>query len=86
MNTKIEQLKLWALQSGYASITDLAAAAGCSRTAIYGMIEGTKKAGHGRGGDPLLLKLSTLLNIEVATLKEWRDTANEKENKRITIY
>jgi hypothetical protein len=37
------------------------------------MIEETKRAGHGRGGDPLLLKLSTLLNIEVAILKEWRD-------------
>lgn len=75
MNAKIKQLKLWALQSGYASITDLAAAAGCSRTAIYGMIEDTKNAGRGRGGDPLLLKLSKLLNIEVATLKEWRDNA-----------
>lgn len=83
MNRKIEQLKLWALQSGYSSITDLAAAAGCSRTAIYGMIEGTKRVGHGRGGDPLLLKLSTLLNIEVATLKEWRNSTNEKDTNPI---
>ena len=29
--------------------------------------------------DRLLLKLSTLLNIEVATLKEWRNSTNEKD-------
>ena len=71
MDKKVS-LKLWALQKGYASITDLAKGAGISRAALYQAIR--YKPGHGNYppiGEPALHKLALALDLTDETIKDW---------------
>ena len=71
MDKKV-QLKLWALQKGYASITDLAKGVGISRAALYQAIRYT----HGHGnyppiGRPALLKIAEALDVTEHEIYTW---------------
>lgn len=71
MNKKL-QLKLWALQKGYPTITALAEAAGITRAALYQAIRYIP--GHGIYppiGDPALYKLAAALDLTNETIKDW---------------
>ena len=71
MNKKV-QLKLWALQKGYPTITALAEAAGITRAALYQAIRYTP--GHGIYppiGEPALHKLAIALDLTDETIKDW---------------
>lgn len=71
MDKKV-QLKLWALQKGYASITDLAKGAGISRAALYQAIR--YKPGHGNYppiGRPALLKIAEALEKNEYEIYTW---------------
>ena len=71
MDKKV-QLKLWALQKGYPTITALAEAAGITRAALYQAIR--YKPGHGNYppiGEPALHKLALALDQTDETIKDW---------------
>lgn len=71
MNKTI-QLKLWALQKGYPSITALAKAAGVSRAGVYMAIR--YKPGRGNYppiGRPALLKIAAALGISEYEIYTW---------------
>lgn len=71
MNTaKRDMLKLWALQSGYSNITELAKASGISRNAIYNAINYTP-GDHMTLGEPGLKKLAELLDLTYNTILDW---------------
>ena len=69
---KKSQLKIWALQKGLKNFTELAAAAGISRQAIYQAVRFTP--GHGDYppiGEPALHKLALALDQTDETIKDW---------------
>lgn len=71
MNKKV-QLKLWALQKGYPTITALAKAAGITRAALYLAIKYTP--GHGNYppiGRPALLKIAEALGVSEYEIYTW---------------
>ena len=67
---KRDLLKLWALQCGYHNITELAAAAGISRNAIYGAIN-YKPGDDKKLGKPGIDRLAELLDVTPATMSDW---------------
>lgn len=69
---KKSQLKIWALQKELRNFTELAAAAGLSRQAIYQAVRFIP----GRGeyppiGEPALHKLALALDLTDGTIKDW---------------
>lgn len=71
MDKKV-QLKLWALQKGYPTITALAEAAGITRAALYQAIR--YKPGHGIYppiGRPALLKIAEALDVTEYEIYTW---------------
>lgn len=71
MDKKV-QLKLWALQKGYPTITALAEAAGITRAALYQAIRYTP--GHGIYppiGRPALLKIAEALEKTEYEIYTW---------------
>ena len=71
MDKKV-QLKLWALQMGYPTITELAKAAGITRAALYQAIRYTP--GHGIYppiGRPALLKIAEALGMTEYEIYAW---------------
>lgn len=69
---KKSQLKIWALQKELRNFTELAAAAGLSRQAIYQAVRFIP----GRGeyppiGEPALHKLALALDLTDDTIKDW---------------
>ena len=71
MDKKV-QLKLWALQMGYPTITELAKAAGITRAALYQAIRYTP--GHGIYppiGRPALLKIAEALGVTEYEIYAW---------------
>ena len=69
---KKSQLKIWVLQKELRNFTELAAAAGLSRQAIYQAIR--FKPGHGEYppiGEPALHKLAIALDLTDETIKDW---------------
>lgn len=80
MDKKV-QLKLWALQEGYPSITALAKDAGVSRAAIYQAIRYTP--GHGEYppiGRPALLKIAEALDVTEYEIYTWYNGKEIKNN------
>ena len=66
------QLKFWALQKGYPTITELAKAAGITRAALYQAIRYTP--GHGIYppiGRPALLKIAEALGVTEYEIYAW---------------
>lgn len=69
---KKSQLKIWALQKGYRNFTELAAAAGISRQAIYQAIKFKPGVGdYPPMGKPALGKLAAVLDLTDGTIGDW---------------
>lgn len=69
---KKSQLKIWALQKGLRNFTELAAAAGVSRQAIYQAVRFIPGRGeYSPIGEPALYKLATALDLTNETIKDW---------------
>jgi DNA-binding phage protein len=69
---KKRQLKIWALQKGYGSITALAKATGLSRQALYAAIH--YQPGKGINppiGSPALIKIAWALDLTEGTINDW---------------
>lgn len=83
---KTIQLKLWALQKGYPSITALAKAAGVSRAGVYMAIR--YKPGHGNYppiGRSALLKIAKALDISEYEIYTWyngKELAHDRTSTR----
>lgn len=66
---KRDMLKIWALQSGYSNITELAKASGLSRNSIYNAIK--YKPGDRSLGEQGLKKLAEVLDLTYNTILDW---------------